>query len=38
MDAELKIFISGTEQPIVKELKKGTDVIGIQKAIANFSL
>ena len=38
MDAELKIFISGTEQPIVKELKKGTDVVGIQKAIANFSL
>ncbi|ARD23704.1 PH domain-containing protein [Shewanella japonica] len=38
MDAELKIYISGTEHPIVKELKKGTDVVGIQKAIANFSL
>ncbi|MFO6424257.1 PH domain-containing protein [Motilimonas sp. KMU-193] len=36
MDSELKIWISGSSSPIVKELKKGTDVVGIQKTIANF--
>lgn len=36
MDAELKIWISGQSQPIVKELKSGTDVVNIQKTIANF--
>ncbi len=38
MDSELKLWISGQDQPLVKELKKGTDVVGIQKTIANFSL
>ncbi|EDQ00927.1 PH domain-containing protein [Shewanella benthica] len=38
MDSELKLWISGQDQPLVKELKKGTDVIGIQKTIANFML
>ncbi len=38
MDAELKLWISGQKDPLVKELKKGTDIIGIQKTIANFSL
>ncbi|WP_394205221.1 PH domain-containing protein [Shewanella waksmanii] len=38
MDSELKIWISGQKDPLVKELKKGTDVVGIQKTIANFSL
>ncbi|GIU21135.1 hypothetical protein TUM4644_11780 [Shewanella colwelliana] len=38
MDSELKLWISGQKDPLVKELKKGTDVVGIQKTIANFSL
>lgn len=38
MDTELKLWISGQKEPLVKELKKGTDVVGIQKTIANFSL
>ena len=36
MDAELKIWISSSQEPIQKELKKGTDVVGIQKTLANF--
>lgn len=35
LDAELKIWMSGRSEPVVKELKKGTDVVGIQKLIAN---
>ncbi|WP_025820863.1 PH domain-containing protein [Shewanella marina] len=38
MDAELKIWISGQSEPLVKELKRGTDVVGIQKTIANMML
>jgi len=38
MDSELKLWISGQKEPLIKELKKGTDVVGIQKTIANFSL
>lgn len=37
MDAELKIWISGQSQPLVKELKSGSDVVNIQKTIANFA-
>lgn len=33
LDAELKLWISGREKPIEKELKKGT-VIGIQRTLA----
>ncbi len=36
LDAELKIWISNSEQPIKKTLKKGTGVVGIQKTIAEF--
>ena len=36
MDAELKIWISGSADPLIKPLKKGTDVVGIQKTIAQF--
>ncbi|WP_018126111.1 PH domain-containing protein [Desulfovibrio oxyclinae] len=35
LDAELKIWMSGRSEPVVKELKKGTDVVGIQKLLAN---
>ena len=38
MDAELKLHISGQKEPLVKELKKGTDVVGIQRTIANYML
>lgn len=38
IDSELKLWISGKSDPIVKELKKGTDVAAIQKTIANFAL
>lgn len=33
-DSELKIWVSGGGQPISKEFKKGTDVVGIQKQLA----
>ncbi|WP_432735980.1 PH domain-containing protein [Maridesulfovibrio sp. FT414] len=35
LDSELTIWISGRHEPIKKELKKGTDVVGIQKLLAN---
>jgi hypothetical protein len=38
MDAELKLWISGLREPIVKELKKGTDVVGVQKTLAEYVL
>jgi hypothetical protein len=37
LDAELKIWISGTEQPISKELNKDT-VVGIQQTLATHLL
>ena len=38
LDAELKLWIGSDTTPMVKELKKGTDVVGIQKALAQFIL
>jgi len=38
LDAELKLWIGSDTTPLIKELKKGTDVIGIQKALADFIL
>lgn len=35
LDAELKIWVSGQDNPIVKELKKDT-VVGIQQTLATF--
>lgn len=35
MDSELKLWISGRHEPIVKELKHGSDVVGIQKLLAD---
>jgi hypothetical protein len=35
LDAELKIWVSGQEQPIEKELKKDT-VVGIQRTLATY--
>lgn len=36
LDAELKIWISSSDKPIERELKGGTDVVGIQKTLAHF--
>lgn len=38
LDAELKLWIGSDTTPLVKELKRGTDVVGIQKALADFIL
>lgn len=38
LDAELKIYISGNANPIQREFKKGTDIIGVQKMLAQFVL
>lgn len=35
LDSELTMWISGRHEPIKKELKKGSDVVGIQKLLAN---
>lgn len=36
MDAEMKIYISGNMTPIEREFKKGTDIKGVQKTLAEF--
>ena len=38
LDAELKIYISGNSQPIQREFRKGTDIVGVQKMLAQFVL
>lgn len=38
LDAELKIYISGNAMPIKQEFKKGTDIVGVQKMLAQFVL
>jgi hypothetical protein len=38
LDAELKIYISGNAVPIKQEFKKGTDIVGVQKMLAQFVL
>ncbi len=38
LDAELKLWIGSDTSPLVKELKKGTDIIGIQKSLADYIL
>ena len=38
MDAEMKIYISGNPVPIEREFKRGADIIGVQKTLAQFVL
>jgi len=38
MDAEMKIYISSNPTPIEREFKRGTDIIGVQKTLAQFIL
>jgi len=36
MDAEMKIYILGNPVPIEREFKRGTDIVGVQKTLAQF--
>ena len=36
MDAELKIWVSGSPVPFEREFKRGTDVVGLQKTLAEL--
>lgn len=38
MDAEMKIYISGNPTPIQREFKRGTDIVGVQKILAQCIL
>jgi hypothetical protein len=38
MDAEMKIYISGNMNPIEREFKRGADIRGVQKTLAQFIL
>lgn len=38
LDAELKIWISGTQEPISKEFKKDKNIYDVQKALATYVL
>lgn len=37
-DAELKIYVSSNPIPIQREFKRGTDIIGVQKTLAQYLL
>ncbi len=38
MDAEMKIYISGNMNPIEREFRRGADIKGVQKTLAQFIL
>lgn len=38
LDAEMKIYISGNPVPIVREFKKGTDIVAVQKTLGEYIL
>lgn len=38
MDAELKLWVSGSHEPIKKQFKKGTNVLDIQRILATYIL
>lgn len=35
LDSELKIYIRGLEQPIIKQFKKGSDIWGVERALVS---
>ncbi len=37
MDSEIKIWITSQDEPIVKEMKKGFDVMGFQQILAYYT-
>jgi hypothetical protein len=38
MDSELKIYITGNMNPFQREFKRGADIVGLQKTLAQFVL
>jgi hypothetical protein len=38
MDAEMKIYVSGNPTPIQKEFRRGADIVGVQKILAQLIL
>lgn len=38
LDSELKIMIRGVAAPLVKQFKKGTDLVGLQRVLAKHVL
>ncbi len=38
MDAEMKIYISGNPNPYQREFRRGADIVGVQKTLAQFVL
>ena len=38
LDAEMKIYIASNPVPIEREFKRGTDIIGLHKTLAEFVL
>jgi hypothetical protein len=38
MDAELKLYISSNPVPIQREFKRGTDIVSVQKTLAQYIL
>ncbi len=38
LDSELKIWLSGFSEPMVKEFKKKSNIVGVQKALAQYVL
>lgn len=38
LDSELKIWLSGTQQPITKEFRKGSNITDVQRTLARYVL
>jgi len=38
LDSEMKIYISGNPHPYEREFKRGADIVGVQKTLAQFIL
>ena len=38
LDSELKIWLSGVQQPITKEFRKGSNIIEVQRTLARYAL
>ena len=34
MESELKLWLSGTAEPVQKQFKRGADILGIQRVLA----
>ena len=38
MDAELRVWVSGSSEPISKTLKKGVDIVSLQRTLATVAM